>query len=120
MALGRFGGTGKGEDVGALIAKKNYSKAIEVIRENAHLVAAAGGDASLWQDRIRPHRGQQLVACGLRADVTLRHRPEIRGGVRLGAEEEGFVEDLGITDVVDQVRVAHGQNHSVTLLYSQV
>jgi hypothetical protein len=33
MALGRFGGTGKGEDVGALIAKKNYSRAIEVIRE---------------------------------------------------------------------------------------
>src|SRR6478672_9087666 len=33
MALGRFGGAGKGEDVGALIAKKNYTKAIEVIRE---------------------------------------------------------------------------------------
>ena len=33
MALGRFGGTGKGEDVGALIAKKNYTRAIEVIRE---------------------------------------------------------------------------------------
>jgi hypothetical protein len=33
MVLGRFGGAGKGEDVGALIAKKNYSRAIEVIRE---------------------------------------------------------------------------------------
>src|SRR6185369_10039400 len=33
MVLGRFGGAGKGEDVGALIAKKNYTKAIEVIRE---------------------------------------------------------------------------------------
>ena len=33
MALGRFGGAGKGEDVGALIAKKNYTRAIEVIRE---------------------------------------------------------------------------------------
>jgi len=33
MVLGRFGGAGKGEDVGALIAKKNYTRAIEVIRE---------------------------------------------------------------------------------------
>src|SRR6185503_16072963 len=33
MVLGRFGGPGKGEDVGALIAKKNYTRAIEVIRE---------------------------------------------------------------------------------------
>src|SRR3977135_2255574 len=33
MALGRFSGQGKGEDVGALIAKKNYTRAIEVIRE---------------------------------------------------------------------------------------
>jgi hypothetical protein len=33
MALGRFGGAGKGEDVGALIAKKNFTRAIEVIRE---------------------------------------------------------------------------------------
>src|SRR6476646_10506378 len=33
MVLGRFGGPGKGEDVGTLIAKKNYTRAIEVIRE---------------------------------------------------------------------------------------
>ena len=33
MVLGRFGGAGKGEDVGALIAKKNFTRAIEVIRE---------------------------------------------------------------------------------------
>jgi hypothetical protein len=33
MVLGRFSGTAKGEDVATLIAKKNYSKAIEVIRE---------------------------------------------------------------------------------------
>ena len=33
MVLGRFSGQGKGEDVGALIAKKNYTRAIEVIRE---------------------------------------------------------------------------------------
>ena len=33
MVLGRFSGPAKGEDVAALIAKKNYSKAIEVIRQ---------------------------------------------------------------------------------------
>lgn len=33
MALGRFGGAAKGEDVATLIGKKNYSKAIEVIRD---------------------------------------------------------------------------------------
>src|SRR5712664_3196974 len=33
MVLGRFSGPGKGEDVGALIAKKNYTRAIEVIRQ---------------------------------------------------------------------------------------
>jgi hypothetical protein len=33
MVLGRFSGQGKGEDVGALIAKKNYTRAIEVIRD---------------------------------------------------------------------------------------
>src|SRR5882672_5874915 len=33
MVLGRFSGQGKGEDVGVLIAKKNYTRAIEVIRE---------------------------------------------------------------------------------------
>ena len=32
MVLGRFSGPGKAEDVGALIARKNYSRAIEVIR----------------------------------------------------------------------------------------
>ena len=33
MALGRFGGASRSEDVAALIGKKNYSKAIEVIRD---------------------------------------------------------------------------------------
>src|SRR6267143_1655286 len=33
MVLGRFGGSDKGDDVAALIGKKNYTKAIEVIRE---------------------------------------------------------------------------------------
>src|SRR5207245_145751 len=33
MVLGRFSGGDKGEDVTTLIAKKNYTKAIEVIRE---------------------------------------------------------------------------------------
>ena len=33
MVLGRFGGATKGEDVATLIGKKNYTKAIEVIRE---------------------------------------------------------------------------------------
>src|SRR5437764_14815313 len=33
MVLVRFGAAGKGEDVATLIAKRNYSRAIEVIRE---------------------------------------------------------------------------------------
>src|SRR5256885_2499487 len=33
MVLGRFSGSDKAEDVSALIGKKNYTKAIEVIRE---------------------------------------------------------------------------------------
>ena len=33
MVLGRFGGGGKDDDVASLIAKKNYTRAIEVIRD---------------------------------------------------------------------------------------
>jgi cyclic nucleotide-binding protein/tetratricopeptide repeat protein len=51
-----FGGSGKGEDVAALIAKKNYSKAIEVIREQ---LTKQRNDP-----RLRLQLGDVLVAAG--------------------------------------------------------
>ena len=56
MVLGGFGGSGKGEDVATLIAKKNYSKAIEVIREQ---LAKQRNDP-----RLRLQLGDVLVAAG--------------------------------------------------------
>ena len=56
MVLGRFGGSGKGEDVGALIAKKNYTRAIEVIREQ---LLTQRNDP-----RLRLQLGDVLVSAG--------------------------------------------------------
>ena len=55
MVLG-FGGSGKGDDVATLIAKKNYSRAIEVIREQ---LGKQRNDP-----RLRLQLGDVLVAAG--------------------------------------------------------
>ena len=56
MVLGGFGGSGKGDDVATLIAKKNYSRAIEVIREQ---LGKQRNDP-----RLRLQLGDVLVAAG--------------------------------------------------------
>jgi hypothetical protein len=56
MVLGGFGGSGKGEDVATLIAKKNYTRAIEVIREQ---LGKQRNDP-----RLRLQLGDVLVAAG--------------------------------------------------------
>ena len=56
MVLGGFGGSGKGDDVATLIAKKNYSKAIEVIRDQ---LGKQRNDP-----RLRLQLGDVLVAAG--------------------------------------------------------
>ena len=56
MVLGGFGGSGKGDDVATLIAKKNYSRAIEVIREQLN--------KQRNDPRLRLQLGDVLVAAG--------------------------------------------------------
>ena len=56
MVLGGFGGSGKGDDVATLIAKKNYTRAIEVIREQ---LGKQRNDP-----RLRLQLGDVLVAAG--------------------------------------------------------
>jgi hypothetical protein len=56
MVLGGFGGSGKGDDVATLIAKKNYSKAIEVIRDQLN--------KQRNDPRLRLQLGDVLVAAG--------------------------------------------------------
>ena len=56
MVLGGFGGSGKGDDVATLIAKKNYTRAIEVIREQLN--------KQRNDPRLRLQLGDVLVAAG--------------------------------------------------------